>query len=92
MTVNWPKILQEQRDNAREIAASTIELLAQSDFTQEEVSQLYMAARVYAHAFTRIMDDLKKHEVDEIAFDMAQVIEAMWDTVLSVLARHFEEP
>lgn len=92
MPVNWLEILEHQRDNAREVAASTIRLFSQSDFTQEEVSRIYEGAENYAREFAHIMQNLNEHDLDEVLMEMAKGIAAMWDTILAAIARHLDGP
>jgi hypothetical protein len=91
LSVNWLKILEEQRDHAREIAALTAGLLSQTDVAQEDVSRIYMAAENHAQEFAEIVDDLKEQADDEIFLEMAERIEAIWETILAAIAKFFEE-
>lgn len=91
MSVNWLKILEEQRDHAREIAALTAGLLSQQYVAQEEVSRIYMAAENHAQEFAEIVRDLREQAEDEIFLEMAERIEAVWETILAAIARFFEE-
>lgn len=78
MATDWLRLIQEQGEIAKQMAADVPRALADPDLTLDNASQLYGAVERGAQNLDRIVERMEDYDLDDALFEAAEALQDIW--------------